>query len=171
VLFSLEESQLVNNLPAYEAIDVRYVVLPSSSLLFSSGTTTGVRLVYRDRLADIYALPHPRPFYFSSSSPGCKLTSSGRDDLVANCPAPARLVRSELYMPGWSATVNGKSVPIRRTDDALQSIPLGSGRSIVSFSYAPKHIDAALGLFGLGAVISLGLPLGLAWRRRKSIPV
>jgi hypothetical protein len=158
---------LLDDLPAYEAVDVRYVLVPSYLHLSGRGPgfEDGLSIVYSDNEMTIYALPHPKPFFRTSGAP-CSITAPSRDELVASCVAPARLVRAELAFPGWSATVNGHGVPIVAVDGGLSSIELPAGRSEVSFSYFPSHEGAGLGVFVLGLLCALGIPLFASRRRR-----
>jgi hypothetical protein len=164
--------QLLARLPAYEAIDVRYVLLPTGRPVFGSAgmLAGGMNEVYSDSLVTIYALPHPRPF-FSTSGSACRLASDGLARVVARCAAPATLVRAELEMPGWTATVDGRSVPVRTFRGGLESVRLPAGTSSVAFAYSPAHMDLGLGLVGLGGLTMLGVPVAHRLRRRRRAPV
>jgi hypothetical protein len=108
-------------------------------------------MAFTDPRVTIYQLPHPQA-YFSASSRSCTVTSSSYDQAVVNCPnGAATLVRTELSMSGWSATVNAKGVPITTVDGVYQSIPVPQGSSTVSFSFTPPHVIYAflLALFAL----------------------
>ncbi len=160
-------AQVLSHLQAYEALDVKYLVAPSSPPIFGRGPVypDGLELVFRDDFATVFALPHPRP-YFSTSGPGCVLTPSGRNAVLADCRAPTVLVRSELDLAGWSATINGHSVPVLGYEGLLTSVRLPAGKSTVEFRYAPPHIDLALAGFLLGAVLLVGIPTTNRRRRR-----
>jgi hypothetical protein len=58
------------------------------------------------------------------------------------------LVLSEMYYPGWRATVNGRSAEIVRVDGALRGIQVPAGQSTVELAFTS-------GSFRLGAGISL----------------
>lgn len=109
--------------------------------------------VYADDVADIYELPHPKP-YFEVRDGGCTLTYATRETLTADCRAPATLVRRELAYPGWHATSNGEAVPVGEAEPLFQAIRLPAGVSHVRFRYWPPCIGwayaaALLGLAGL----------------------
>lgn len=121
-----------------------------------------LELVYRDALADIVHLPDPAP-YLATEQGHCALQLQSRQELTATCSGTDRLIRRELFFPGWSATVSGHPVAIDIFDDSFQSIPLASGRSRVRFDYAPPYIGWAWTAMLFGVAI-LGLSQDL--RRR-----
>jgi uncharacterized membrane protein YfhO len=61
-------------------------------------------------------------------------------------------LRRELSFPGWQASVNGVSVPIR-TDTIFQSIDLPAGNALVRFRFAPPHVLWGYAAAALGAVV------------------
>jgi hypothetical protein len=73
---------------------------------------------------------------------------SARDrvDVGVHADGRALLVLSELFYPGWKATVNGKPVQIVKVDGALRGILVPSGDSKVSLKYSPVSFFAGLGL-------------------------
>lgn len=48
------------------------------------------------------------------------------------------LVTSDIYYPGWEATVDGQPSPIYRTDYVLRGLPLPAGSHEVRFVFHPK---------------------------------
>lgn len=113
----------------------------------------GLRKVYSDTLLDIWELPHPAPYYTVLNG-NCALSKETRDAVVTLCTTPSTLLRRELYMPGWSATVNGSNMAVSSHEEIFQTIPLKAGRNVVRFHFAPPYVDYAwiafvLGLFGL----------------------
>jgi hypothetical protein len=74
-------------------------------------------------------------------------------------PEDAFLVYTDLFHPGFSAVVDGKSVPILRGMGAFKAIELSAGRHIVSFRFFPAfawiligYLLSALGLTAFLAV-------------------
>lgn len=123
--------------------------------------------VYADRLMNIWRLKGADPFYTTSGS-ACTLQNARRDSVIATCSAHASLVRRELFMPGWRATINGMSVPVSVHHEIVQSVELRPGRNIVRFRFAPPYIVYAwIGFFlGVFALIWQGLgPTIIAIRR------
>eukprot|EP01037_Dinobryon_pediforme_P012372 gene12372-12459_t len=109
--------------------------------------------VYADALLEIYRLPDAAPYFESP----CAIVIQDRRRLQADCETPSRLVRRELFFPGWRATVNGAEVQVSLVDQVLQAVKLPAGHSEIRFSYAPPYawlcwIISALGAAGLIAV-------------------
>jgi len=130
------------------------------SLETADSALQGLRKVYSDALLDIWELPHPAPYYTVLHG-NCSLSKETRDAVVAQCSTPSTLLRRELYMPGWSATVNGSSVAVSAHDEIFQTIPLGIGENVVHFQFSPPYIDYAwIALF-------LGL-IGLLWQSKRA---
>lgn len=126
----------------------------------------GLDLVYRDALADVVHLPNSAP-YFATEQGHCALDLQSRQELTATCNGTDRLIRRELFFPGWRATISGHGAAIDRFDDSFQSVPLASGRSHIRFDYAPPHIGWAWIAMLLG-IATFGLPVVL--RRRTRVP-
>ncbi len=63
----------------------------------------------------------------------------------------ATLVLTDTYYPGWQATLDGETVPIRRVSGAFRGVDVPAGEHEVIFAYRPMSI-------GIGAAIS-----GLSW--------
>jgi hypothetical protein len=80
------------------------------------------------------------------------------------------LVVSENYFPGWTATVDGKAVPVARMNFNLIGVPLPAGARSVQL----RFVDAAyekgktLTLVALAAAIVALILGGLADRRRRT---
>ncbi len=127
----------------------------------------GLRRVYVDNLVTVYELPHARAL-FHANHHACTLRTTGWNQVSADCTRPAKLIHNELYMPGWSATVNGRPVDVNATKLSQQKIRLPAGKSTVKFSYAPKY--AALGWLAaiIGTVACL-FSMGLFSRRLAAL--
>jgi hypothetical protein len=142
------EAEVVKHFKAYEDASVKYLLVPTSIILNPKLTALGVKEVFTDSLATIYQMPDVRRF-FSTSSNSCTIKSPNDNTATVTCPtAGATLLRTELSMKGWSATVNGKSVKIRTVDGVYQKITLPAGTSTVEYRFFPPH-ERVAGLLGL----------------------
>lgn len=155
--------ELRRNLRNYEAAGVRYVLVFRDNHVFGHALSHrryrhGIRRVYADSRFALYALPHPRPFFSTTGWPrdACRLRPSGISQVVATCSHPATLVRNELELPGWTASVNGKRARLLDVG-GVTAVRLQAGRSMVSFSYLPPGFGLAMALFALGWVAVLGV--------------
>lgn len=81
------------------------------------------------------------------------------------------LVFSENYYPEWTATVDGKEVPVGRVNYILRAIQVTPGKHQVVLSFFPKSVDrtetVAYIAFAL-LVICILLGIGLEIRHRKT---
>jgi len=157
-----QEQQVVNHFTAYEDASVKYLVAPSAVVILPALTKLGVIQVFHDDIVTIYELPHSRPFYSTVSST-CSVSSTSNDSATVSCPsAGSTLIRTELYMSGWRAYVNGKEVPITASDIAYQSIPVPAGTSTVTFTFLPPHVR-----YALVAALVAALFLAFSWIRER----
>jgi hypothetical protein len=86
--------------------------------------------------------------------------------LQVNAQRKALLVVSEIFDPGWKASVDGSSAPILKVDGGLRGVIVPQGRSTVVFRYLPWSYAAGATLSAatwLGA-IAIGTML---WRKRR----
>ena len=81
------------------------------------------------------------------------------------------IVFSEIYYPGWTATVDGNPVELGRVNYVLRALTIAPGQHKVELSFFPKSIDVtetiaytALGLLLLLLVVALFL----SYRRSRS---
>lgn len=159
-----QESELATHFKAYEDASVRYLLAPSSLVLQPQLVTLGLKPVFHDAIATIYEFPHPRAFFTST----CAVTSSQDDQAVTQCTTSGgSLLRTELSMKGWTATVNGRSVPITTVNGVYQRIALPEGTATVRYSFLPPHEHLAL---LLGALALLFLVGSLVNERRPFVP-
>jgi hypothetical protein len=82
---------------------------------------------------------------------------------------PALLVLSEVWYPGWQATVEGERRPIVRVDGILRGVYLGPGEQTVVWRYRPASLrwGAIVTLCALIAWSSIALLP--AWPRIRSV--
>jgi len=80
------------------------------------------------------------------------------------------VVFSEIFYPGWTATVDGKEVELGRVDYVLRALQIEAGEHEIVLSFFPKTIDrteavAYTALVILFLLIACGL--FLSFRKRK----
>jgi hypothetical protein len=162
------EDEVVAHFRAYENASVKYLVLPASLALIPQLSREGLRTVFHDDFAIIYETPHPRPFFSTSSS--CAITSTSDNMATITCSsAHAALLRTELSMKGWSATVNGRSEQLTTVHGVYQQLKLPEGTSVVHYQFFPPHEDIAILVALLALVFVLG-SAGLDVRARAGRP-
>ena len=154
--------ELLHHLAGYRAAGVRYVLTAAGQALPQSPRT--FRLVLRTPTTRIYALSGAAPYF---SAAGCLIRPDGRQSAQVSCSRPAVLVRRETWFAGWSATVDGRAVPIRRVDGLFQAVPLPAGSHRVQFSFAPPGITWAL-LAALAGAVLMCVPSLARLRGRRA---
>ncbi len=97
-----------------------------------------------------------------------------RVEVEVEAAAPSYLFLADTFDPGWSATCDGRPVPIRPAYVAFRAVFTPAGRHRVVFRYAPAGFAPGLAASGLGALLCLGLwfwPRRAApWHRRTHRP-
>lgn len=151
------------HLPAFEAAGVKYLVVPPGTVLPPLPAEQKLRRVFSDSSAEIYQLPSPVPM-FSTSRHNCVVKASTADAVTVRCPHAQSLIRSELYMPGWSASSNGVSARITPYNTVYQQVHVPAGTSTVSFTFTPPHADLGFVAVLLGLTCLIVAPF---WRRSR----
>ncbi len=78
--------------------------------------------------------------------------------LAVHTDAPALLVLSDVYYPGWQGYVDDKRVPIYRTDGTFRGVVVPAGSHQVRMRFWPRSLQWGLGLAVTGlALLSLSL--------------
>jgi uncharacterized membrane protein YfhO len=80
------------------------------------------------------------------------------------------LVFSEIYYPGWTATVDGQPVEVGRVNYVLRALQLKPGKHQVVLQFFPKSVDttetiAYFGYFLL--LLAVLLVAYLEWKKRR----
>lgn len=80
------------------------------------------------------------------------------------------IVFSDIYYPGWTATVDGQEVEVGRVNYVLRAINVKPGRHTVELKFFPRSVDAtetmAYAAYAILAVVVL-LLVYLEWRKRR----
>jgi hypothetical protein len=75
------------------------------------------------------------------------------------------LVVNDSFWPGWRATIDGREVPIWRTDFLVRGVPWPAGRHLLEMRYEPEEIFIGW-LVSWGGMIALFALLVLEWRKK-----
>ncbi|HMB04827.1 MAG TPA: YfhO family protein [Isosphaeraceae bacterium] len=86
-----------------------------------------------------------------------------RVEVVVEAGTDAYLILADTFDPGWSATLDGRSAPIRPAWVAFRAVYVPRGRHGVVFRYRPSGLDLGLAVSGFGLLPAIVL---LAWPRR-----
>ncbi len=102
-------------------------------------------------------------------SPGeVNITQYENNHIVLNAALkrPGWLVLSEMFHPGWHATVDGDPARIYRANYLFRAVALPAGSHRVELAFLPASFVAGAGIGILAAMTSLGIFV-VAWRSRK----
>jgi hypothetical protein len=99
---------------------------------------------------DIWEMANAAPYFSVTRGGPCSVDAKQRENVIVDCTHPATLLRRELYMPGWSVSVNGaKAVPVEQ-DGIFQSTALTAGSSQAHFKFIPPHEGIGVAAFLVG---------------------
>lgn len=91
--------------------------------------------------------------------------------IEATTDAPAYLVLTDTWYPGWRVSVDGAEQPMLRANYAFRAVRLGPGTHEVAFEYRPASVRIGLAVSLAAAAVAVGLVLGSrlrGLRRRQS---
>lgn len=159
------EAEVIAHVTAYEKAATKYLVVPSSEFQNDPElVSAGLRKVWSDPFTEIFRFPASASFYSVPSS--CAVVRGDIAAVTVKCDAPAVLVRRELSLPGWRATVNGKSATVGTSGGVFEAVKVGAGESTVAFSFVPPHMVVGWAALVVG-VLLLGGGLGASIRQRR----
>lgn len=67
------------------------------------------------------------------------------------------LILTDLFYPGWTATVDGVPTDILAADTAFRAVLVPKGKAVVRFEYAPRSFVAGLWIAASGLVVLAGI--------------
>ena len=77
------------------------------------------------------------------------------------------IVFSEIYYPGWTATVDGQPVEVGRVNYVLRALQLKPGKHQVVLQFFPKSVDTTETIAYIAYVLLLLVILAVAWMEWK----
>lgn len=148
----IDKIQYVNN--ANEEIDaIGQVDLQQTAIVDSKfkEALKGVNEGYKDSLSTIRLTSYePNQLVYETSSP--------QDGIV---------VFSEIYYPGWTATIDGKPADIARADYILRAMNVPAGKHTIEMRFDPQSLHITEGIaYGAMALLLVGVII-LVWINRK----
>jgi hypothetical protein len=98
------------------------------------------------------------------------ITSMRSDRIEASIVAdsPGLLMQNDAWYPGWKATVDGRDVPIVRTDGFFRGIPLAAGQHSVTIAYQSVTALAGMLLSLIGLIVLVVLLIDPLPRLRRT---
>ena len=90
-----------------------------------------------------------------------------RIDLKVQAAAPALLVLSDLFYPGWEATVDGRPAEILKANYLMRAVAIPQGAHEVRFLYRPASFRAGVAASAAGCLAVALLISWRLWTRRR----
>ncbi|MFN8441586.1 MAG: hypothetical protein U0175_12480 [Caldilineaceae bacterium] len=153
----------------YDMLNVKYVIVRDGTPLPGEGKfelafdAPDELSVYRNRnfLPRAWLTHDAQTGTPDPSLPPVTMTHYGTNDLSLQfaTPQPATLVLSELWYPGWQATINGIPAEVKRNEIGLRTLDLPVGEATVQLWFAPQSwtlglIGAAIGILLFAAMMT-----------------
>ena len=79
------------------------------------------------------------------------------------------VVFSEVYYPGWTATVDGEEQELGRVNYVLRALQVKPGKHEVVLNFFPKSIDRTETIAYVGYALLLLILLLLLWKNRRLV--
>jgi hypothetical protein len=119
--------------------------------------------------AILVADPALPPLAPATGAEQVQITHYGSNEitLAVNSSAPALVVLSEIWYPGWQATVNGVAQPVWQANGALRAISVPGGQSTVLLNFAPWSWRLGLAGLVIGCLFLLIVGMNGRWGRRS----
>jgi Bacterial membrane protein YfhO len=143
----------------------------------SAGLQESLRLTRRLRrsLRSIAVIEQPTATMRSASGSGSVTTTSIgwlQDTFRVHARGRAVMVVSDQSYPGWDATIDGRTAPIRTADLTMQSVAVPAGNHTVVLTYDPPALRIGEYLALLGIVVLAGRvgAAAVSWRRVPGKP-
>ncbi len=106
-------------------------------------------------------IPEALPFPIDANSARGTATFERRDPerlvILADAPADGLLVLSEVYYPGWRATVDGAAAPLLRADVALRAVPVRAGAHRIEMVFDPWSVKAGIAASLASFLVVIGI--------------
>jgi uncharacterized membrane protein YfhO len=91
-----------------------------------------------------------------------------RVDIEVQAAAPALLVLSDLFYPGWEATLDGRPAEILEANYVMRAVAIPKGAHEVRFLYRPASFRAGVAASAAGCLaVALLILLHVRTRSRR----
>jgi hypothetical protein len=158
-----------DNQPALDTLAVRYVITTRNGPNFSHiETNPAFKLLgddgYYFRVYEYQKFSEPfiGPATLLFTTPETrrfKVSSSAEDEFVLK----------EQFFPGWTARLDGQTIPIQLWHGAFQSVHVPAGNHKLDFQYEPRTLRIGAWISGgASALLLLTISLRTAFRRYRS---
>jgi hypothetical protein len=137
-----------------------YRVLPAPKILRILGNETNQRPLLLEQPPSFVTSPD-----HGAAPVSIRKMSRNGYVLALTAPRPGLLYSAESFFPGWTAKVNGITVPILTADYAFRAVEVPAGPVIVEYRYEPRFLKAGFALSAAALLVCVALPV--VSRRRR----
>ena len=138
---------------AFLADDHRVLAGQDALRAIRDGTIDLARTAIVDRPLDEALQPEPRQT--AAGTAEIRRYEDRHVSIETEAEGRRLLVLTDVYYPGWTASVDGTVVPIHRANYAFRAVAVPPGRHVVEFRYRPASVRYGL-LLSLVGVLVLG---------------
>jgi multisubunit Na+/H+ antiporter MnhB subunit len=107
------------------------------------------------------------PFVFDVENPDSHAAakvaqlSDTRIEVHTECGTPAFLVLSDVYYPGWRATINGEPAHIFQTNYVLRGVKVPAGYNVVCFEFRPLSFYSGVAVSSCSLLLTMAILAGI----------
>jgi uncharacterized membrane protein YfhO len=95
--------------------------------------------------------------------------SDERMEVETNSDTPAFLVTSDVFYPGWRATIDDVPARIFQTNYTFRGLPVPAGKQIVRFEFAPRSFYYGTALSVASILLLAATVFWIKRRERRSV--
>ncbi len=147
---------------ALDFLNIKYLMVPRHYDPF-----VGMKLLREDPVRDYRLYENktvlPRFYFPDHSAPTISKYTPNEIILSSNYPSDATLMSSEVYYPGWEATIDGKKTEIIKGNNAFRTLFVPAGKHSIVYVYIPTIFYISAGI----SVFTLTILLLIVLRKRK----
>ncbi len=154
-------------LPRATLVDQYEVVTPARAILDSvgAGATDPARITFLEK--------DPGVELGSAEGGAAVISRYGLNDVIVDVDTPGQSILrlADAWYPDWTATVDGKAVPVLKADYLLRAVVVPPGKHRVEFHFSAGSVRSGFILSLVSLTLAIGILVGGYWRgRRRAAP-
>ncbi len=163
---------------ALDFLNIKYIIVPMEYDPFAGNSRYLPVMVNTAARFHVYQNQTVQPrFFLANPACGTPLVTSYtpntvRISLTSSCNS--ELNSSEVWYPGWHATVDGKEVPINKLNGTFRTLYVLPGNHVIIYEYRPKIFLIGGGISVISILLLFWFAFGsqgaTVWRVHFSLP-